>query len=59
MKDGNIIHKGTMEDIIKVIDNKIYESIMEEKAIERIVNKYPIINVRQKKKGHLYALWLM
>lgn len=51
MKDGALIHEGSLETIIKVIDNKVFECICDSKTAEKIMESYPIINVRQENNG--------
>lgn len=53
MKDGKVIHNGTLEDIIKTIENKVFECIVDEKEAQNIMNNYPIINIRQEKNNIL------
>ncbi len=46
MKDGEIIHQGTLDEIIKVIENKVFECTVDSKTAEDMSSKYPIINMR-------------
>ena len=46
MKDGQIIHKGSINDIITVIENKIFECTVDNKKAGNLMNDYPIINIR-------------
>ncbi len=47
MKDGQIIHKGSLEEIIKAIDGRVFECIVDSRIAEELTNIYPIINLRQ------------
>lgn len=47
MKDGQIIHKGNINEIITVIQNKIFECTVDNKTAESLMNIYPVINIRQ------------
>ncbi len=47
MKDGQIIHKGGISEVIKVIENKIYECTVDGKTAEALMGVHPVINVRQ------------
>lgn len=50
MKDGQLIHTGSLEEIIQVIDDKVFECVVDSKSAEILMDKYPIINVRQEGK---------
>lgn len=47
MKSGQIIHSGSLEDIIKVIESKVFECTVDNKTAEKFISQYPIINIRQ------------
>ncbi len=47
MKNGQLIHKGNLNDIIKVIENNVFECFVDSKTAKTLISKYPIINVRQ------------
>lgn len=47
MKNGQIIHDGQLEDIIKVIEDKVFECNVDNETAERLTGTYPIINIRQ------------
>ncbi|WIV13720.1 ABC transporter ATP-binding protein [Proteiniborus sp. MB09-C3] len=47
MKDGQIIHQGSLEEIIKAIDGRVFECIVDSKTAEKLAAIYPIINIRQ------------
>jgi ABC-2 type transport system ATP-binding protein len=51
MKDGNIIHKGSLEVIIKEVEGKVYECVASDKEAGKLVDVYPIINTRKEKEG--------
>lgn len=47
MKEGQIIHKGSLDQITKVIEGKVFECIVDNKTAEQLTAIYPIINLRQ------------
>ncbi len=47
MKNGQLIHQGSMSDIIKVIDHKVWECVVPQKEADTLMSIYPVINVRQ------------
>lgn len=56
MKEGQLIHKGSLEEIIKVIENKVYECVVDNQAIEALSEKYPVINIRQENSNTFIRL---
>lgn len=46
MKDGQLIHQGALEDIIKTIEGKVFECTIDSKTAEQLMEKYPVINMR-------------
>lgn len=46
MKDGKFIHGGSLEEIIKVIENKVWECVVSKSQADTLCSTYPIINVR-------------
>lgn len=50
MKDGQIIHKGGLDEIIKVIENKVFECVVHSEISESLLSKYPVINIRNEGK---------
>lgn len=50
MKDGQLIHTGGLNEIIKVIENKVFECVTDTKTAEGLMSTYPIINIRQEKE---------
>lgn len=46
MKDGQLIHQGALEDIIKTIEGKVFECTTDRKTAERLMEEYPVINMR-------------
>lgn len=47
MKDGQLIHSGSLEEIIKVIDNKVWECTVDIETCKKLSSIYPVINIRQ------------
>lgn len=56
MKDGNIIHKGSLEEIITVINGKVWECTVSNQEAEILIKKYIILNIRQEKEGTFLRL---
>ena len=46
MKDGQLIHDGALNEIIKVIEGKVFECTVDNATAETIMTLYPIINMR-------------
>ncbi|MDE6687022.1 MAG: ABC transporter ATP-binding protein, partial [Lachnospiraceae bacterium] len=46
MKDGQMIHEGSLEDIIAVIRDKVWECSVSCTEADEYGEKYPIINTR-------------
>ncbi len=46
MKDGQMIHKGSLEDIIQSIDQKVFECLVDNKEAKRLTSAYTVINMR-------------
>lgn len=46
MKDGKLIHQGALDEIIKVIENKIFECVVDDEMAISLSQQYPIINTR-------------
>ena len=47
MKNGQIIHKGRLDEIIKAIEGKVFECIVDGKTADYLIANYPIINIRE------------
>ncbi len=50
MKDGQILHNGSLENIIKTIEGKIYECTIQDEKVDVLTDKCPIINMRAENK---------
>lgn len=46
MKDGQIMHSGNLEHIIKAIDGKVFECSVDNKTVQGLAANYPVINIR-------------
>lgn len=46
MKDGQLIHNGALDKIIRAIDGKVFECTVDSKAAEHLMTQYPVINLR-------------
>lgn len=50
MKDGQMLHSGSLENIIKVIEGKVFECSVDAKTAEILIHQYPVINIRSEGK---------
>ncbi|MCM1167970.1 MAG: ABC transporter ATP-binding protein [Lachnospiraceae bacterium] len=46
MKSGQLIHNGTLDEIISVISGKVWECTVSAQAADELSRKHPIINTR-------------
>lgn len=53
MKDGQLIHKGKLDEIIHVIDGKVWECTVAQQEADMLCNQYPILNIRQE-NNHIF-----
>ncbi len=51
MKDGAIIHKGSLEEIIQEISGKVWECTVDSQSAARLMGQYPALNIRKEKEG--------
>lgn len=56
MRDGRLIHSGSLESIIKVIEGKVFECVMDHRTAEILMKKYPVTNVRSENENTLLRL---
>lgn len=56
MKSGQLIHNGSLNEIIQVIRGKVWECIVEEREADRLYESYPIINTRNEEGKLLLRL---
>lgn len=56
MKNGQMLHCGSLETIIKAIDGKVFECSVDNKTAETLVRHYPVINLRTEDKNVLLRL---
>lgn len=47
MKDGQLLHQGTLEDIISTIEGKVWELRVPTQEAGRLIQQYPVVNLRQ------------
>lgn len=47
MKDGQLLHQGTLEDIISTIEGKVWELRVPAQEADRLIQQYPVVNLRQ------------
>ncbi len=51
MKSGQMIHSGSLEEIIGVIKGKVWECTVPQKLADELAAAYPVINIRNEAKG--------
>ncbi len=56
MKDGGILHSGSLESIIKAIDGKVFECVVDGKTAETLMAEHPVINLRAEGTGTFLRL---
>ncbi len=47
MKNGQFIHQGAPEAVIRMIEGKVWECTVSQEAADLLCEKYPVINLRQ------------
>lgn len=50
MKDGRIIHNGSLKEIISVIKNMVWECLVDNDTAQKLIQTYQIINLRQEQE---------
>ncbi len=56
MKNGQVIHQGALEEIIKIIDGKVFECVIDNETAEKLMNIYPVINMRSENENTFLRL---
>ena len=56
MKDGQLIHSGSLADILGCIDSKIYECKVTSREAGRLIERFPVINIREEEDGTFLRL---
>lgn len=51
MKSGQLVHKGTLEEIIGTIQGKVWECNIPPSVADRLCERYPVINLRNEGKN--------
>lgn len=51
MREGAVIHRGSREEIIQVIDQKVWECSVDSRQAENLIERYPVLNIRQEEQG--------
>ena len=51
MKSGQMIHSGSLEEIIGVIKGKVWECTLPQKLADELAAAYPVINIRNEADG--------
>lgn len=47
MKDGQLIHQGTLEEIIRTIEGKVWECTIPQASADVLCDKHLVVNLRQ------------
>lgn len=50
MKDGQLVQQGTLEEIIRTIEGKVWECVVPQAIADDLCQKYTVINLRQEGK---------
>ncbi|WP_027630101.1 ABC transporter ATP-binding protein [Ruminiclostridium cellobioparum] len=56
MKSGQLVHKGTLEEIIGTIQGKVWECSIPPSVADRLCERYPVINLRNEGKNMFLRL---
>jgi len=56
MKNGQIIHRGRIDEVIAAIEGKVFECLVDRKTADRLMADYPVINVREESGKTLLRL---
>lgn len=58
MKDGELIHQGKPEEILQVLQGKVWECVLSSEEAERFCKekRLPVVNIRQEEKQVLLRL---
>ncbi|WP_312648707.1 ABC transporter ATP-binding protein [Aminipila sp.] len=54
MKDGQLIHQGTRDEIIQTIDCKVWECTLPQSEADILCERYPVINLRQESTEKIF-----
>lgn len=47
MKEGQLIHKGSLEKLLSIIEGKVFECLTDSKTAAWLASAYPVINIRE------------
>lgn len=56
MRDGRLIHSGSLENIIKTIEGKVFECMVDRQTAGILMEKYPVTNIRSENENTLLRL---
>ena len=51
MKDGRILHAGTLKEILSEIEGRVWECVVPREELTRLAEEFAVINVREEKNG--------
>ncbi len=46
MKDGQLLHNGSLEEIITAIEGRVYECLVNDVEAEKLITAFPVVNLR-------------
>lgn len=50
LKEGKLIHKGTVEELVNIIEGKVFETVVKPEDVENLKKLYKVSNVYYEKK---------
>ena len=53
MKEGSILHKGSLPEILKPIEGKVWECRVNSSEEAQILEQYAVVNMREESQGTL------
>lgn len=56
MRDGQLLHNGSLKSIIKVIEGKVFECAVDAQTAMVLMKRYPVINMRSEDKNTFLRL---
>lgn len=56
MKEGQLIHSGSLNEIITVIEGKVFECTVDSKTAEHLMAEHPVINLRTQSENTFLRL---
>lgn len=54
MKDGQILQNGSLEQIINIIHEKVFECVVDNQTAQALIQKYTVINIRKQDENNSF-----